>query len=318
MLKNDLAKIFFYFAGVLVLGAVLAPLIFNIGKSVVDFRILPEGNYLEKVLRESDFKRYFNRAVMIAAAILLWPLLKSLRLKKADMALGWGETPGRDWTQGFLFAGGLLLMMGVVYVFLGYFNKDFDLTAGKLLQIVAAALVVSLLEEVFFRGIMLGQAVKSFCNEWIALLVISAFFSAIHFLKPAGSVEIADEDVIWTTGFWILGQIFGQFSDIEFLLAEFLTLFAVGWACGIARLRTQSLWLSMGLHSGWIFGLKLYEDLTEKTKPLKRGEFMPWVGGDLKVGLVPLIVVVITGWIVLALWNRRRNRRLVADVSKPL
>ena len=41
MPKNDLAKIFLYFATVLFFGALFAPWLFDLGKGIVNFRVLP-------------------------------------------------------------------------------------------------------------------------------------------------------------------------------------------------------------------------------------------------------------------------------------
>jgi membrane protease YdiL (CAAX protease family) len=137
-----------------------------------------------------------------------------------------------------------------------------------------------------------------------ALLFVTCFFTIIHFLKPPGSVQLADADVSWGSGFWIVGQIFAKFGNPLFILSEFITLFAVAWILGVARLRTNSLWLSIGLHCGWVFGLKLFSKLTWIPVKLQKGGYLPWVGRDLKEGLVPLVFVTLTGVIVF-FWLKR-------------
>ena len=73
-------------------------------------------------------------------------------------------------------------------------------------------------------------------------------------------------------------------------------------------MRTNSLWLSIGLHCGWVFGLKLFSKLTTIPPKLQKGEYLPWVGRDLKEGLVPLLFVALTGLIVF-FWLRRWGSR---------
>jgi hypothetical protein len=63
----------------------------------------------------------------------------------------------------------------------------------------------------------------------------------------------------------------------------------------------------MGLHAGWVFGLKYFSALTRGSKPLREGEHLPWIGENLRIGLVPLIVVLITGWIAIAITRRIRS-----------
>ncbi len=114
----------------------------------------------------------------------------------------------------------------------------------------------------------------------------------------------------WASGFWLVGQIFAEFGNPLFILSQFVTLFAVGWILGAARLRTNSLWLSIGLHCGWVFGLKLFSKLTLIPVSLQKGEHLPWVGRDLKEGLVPLVFVGLTGVIVF-LWLRKSMAKTV-------
>ena len=67
---------------------------------------------------------------------------------------------------------------------------------------------------------------------------------------------------------------------------------------GIARLRTRSLWLPVGLHAGWIFGLKIFSAHFKATPSLNSGDWLPWIGINIKIGVVPLIMVSLTGVLV--------------------
>ena len=128
------------------------------------------------------------------------------------------------------------------------------------------------------------------------------------FLKPPGTIDLNDADVKLTTGFWMIGQIFIHFGNPVFIAAEFATLFAVGGVLGWARLRTCSLWLSIGLHSGWVFSYELYRYHTFMPKRYSPELFLPYIGTNLKSGLIPLTTVCLTG-VVIAIWLCLRNRR---------
>jgi membrane protease YdiL (CAAX protease family) len=310
ILQKDAVKIGIYFAVVIVLGAALAPLLFNLGKAVAGFRIVDPhsdgvGGYLYKVLATSDFNRYFNRAIQIAALVCLWPLLRSLKLRRGELGLERNPARFTHLGIGFSVAAVFLIAMGWAYVARDYFRADVTLHAGKAASIVTSALAAGAVEEIFFRGVLLGIVLRT-AKPFSALLFVSAFFSLVHFLKPPVGLEVTNPQ--WGTGFWMVGQIFAQFGNPIFIAAEFTTLFAVGWILGMARLRTRSLWLSFGLHAGWIFSLKLYTDLTKLTPKLRRGEFLPWVGTDLKVGVVPLVVVVLTGVVVFFLIRKKPDK----------
>ncbi len=290
-------KIGIYFLVVLALGAMLAPILYNLGKAVAGFRIVDPkseglGGYLHKVLASSGFNRYFSRSIQIAALVCLWPLLRSLKVRRGDLGLERNPARFSHFGIGFAIAAVFLLAMGASYVALDYFRSEVTLNAGRFASVVTSALAAGAVEEFFFRGILLGIVLRT-ARPFSALLFVSAFFSLVHFLKPPVGLEVANPQM--GTGFWMVGQIFAQFGNPIFIAAEFTTLFAVGWILGMARLRTRSLWLPFGLHAGWIFSLKLYTELTKLTPRLRRGEFLPWVGTDLKVGIVPLVVVALTG-----------------------
>ena len=304
-IRSDALKLLSWLACTLILGAILAPILFHIGKSMVDSRLL--DGYIARILRESDFSRYINRAMLLAALICIIPLMRSLRLKRGTLTLQKNLFWKSHFIAGFLFAGGLLLMLGWAYLALGLFESEnrFDLRiAGKFM---ATALVVSLLEEWIFRGLLLDAVLRS-ARKWVALLFVTFFFALVHFLKPPGTILLSDADVNFTTGFWMIGQIFIHFGNPVFIAAEFATLFAVGWVLGWARLRTSSLWLGIGLHAGWVFSYELYKYHTFMPKRYTLDLFLPYIGQSLKTGLIPLTTVCLTG-VVTAMWLYFRHRK---------
>ena len=87
------------------------------------------------------------------------------------------------------------------------------------------------------------------------------------------------------------GLIFKNFTNPQFIAAEFATLFTVGLILGAARLRTGALWFSIGLHAGWIFAFKgfnlLHKSIDSPLRPL-------WIGDSLRSGLLPLLTLFLT------------------------
>jgi membrane protease YdiL (CAAX protease family) len=86
------------------------------------------------------------------------------------------------------------------------------------------------------------------------------------------------------------------------LLASFTTLFLIGWILADARLRTRSLFLSIGLHSGWIFVAGVVGKMTKRETII-----LPWLGTNLLIGLLPLALGLIT-WALMIGWLRYANR----------
>jgi uncharacterized protein len=186
-------------------------------------------------------------------------------------------------------------VLGFVFLKFGAYELRPDVRWFKFGEPVTAALGAGIVEEFFFRGLVLGLLLRTM-KPMTAVFWTTVIFALVHFLKPPEGWQIADADVTWSSGFAVLAQIARGFGDVRFLLAEFATLFAVGWVLAQARMKTGMLWAGIGLHGGWIFGLKYFSALT-----YAQPGWLPWIGANLKIGLAPLAMVLITGWIALRL-----------------
>ena len=308
LLRNDLFKIVIFVSATLVLGALLTAPIYWAAKAIVAKGFLIDGPFqsIHDSLERAKLSRCFNRGMMAAALIFIYPTILWLRRDKAEKTyeaasgnwMGLRKNPYR-WLHvviGFVLAASTLLAMGWWFTVVGFYIANPK--ADPLLSIIGPALVaafaVAFLEEFFFRGALQALALRTM-KELPAILFVSVFFAGVHFLKPPTDLE--EPIVIWSSGFWMIGQIFGQFAEPKFLMAEFATLLCVGWILSWVRMRTGSLMLGIGLHAGWVFGIKTYAPLTRRAMGLD--EMLPWAGADLKTGISSLIVVFITG---IVLW----------------
>ena len=320
--RSSLFKVLVFLAGTFLLGALFAPPLYFWGKHAVAEKTLAGGwlDGLHGSLDRAQFSRYFNRAILLGALVMLWPTLrwlntgkrnpKSRRLSPTALREHLLLDPNPIWWRhlflGFFIAGGSLLLLGWIYVQGGwYLSRD----PGKpLLRILASALgtgvAVGLLEEFVFRGAL--QSVASRVLRPKSLLwVIAIFFAVVHFLVAPKSLNA--ETVTMGSGFWMVGEIFAhffaQFANPSFLLAEFAVLLSIGLVLGYTRMKTGSLWLGIGLHAGWVFGVKTLSPLTERN--FESAAMMPWLGDNLRVGVISCIVVSLTG---LAIWISLRNK----------
>ncbi|MEK6194112.1 MAG: CPBP family intramembrane metalloprotease, partial [Deltaproteobacteria bacterium] len=268
---------------------------------------------LNAALERSKFSRYFNRAMMLSAILMIYPTLRWIRsgLHDTDRLrsnITLKANPDR-WIQlplGFFLAVVPLLLMGFVYVKVGYYvprnPEDFQ-WSRVIITALSAAAGAAILEELFFRWGLMGLILRT-TNAFRALLFVTFIYTLVHFLKPPPELQMPT--VIWSSGFWLVGQIFAQFGNPVFIMAEFATLFTVGWILGYVRLKTSSLWMGIGLHAGWIFGIKLFSPITRKKMAL--AEMLPWAGKDLKTGIIPMVVVLLTGIVVWFILQRRYTR----------
>jgi membrane protease YdiL (CAAX protease family) len=293
---KEVFKIVAYFVGVVLLGAVLAPLLYW-GAHAIEPWALANGFLRWEaptpggpiVIRgplsflQADFQKYFNRAMLIAAVALIWPTLRWLRVSRADLRL---RPDFRRWQHlryGFIVGGGLVALMAGAYLFLGIYHLKASPPWGALAKIALSAAIVSVLEECLFRGAIFGLFAKAM-RPLMALFWTTAIFAILHFLKPDDDVVV--KSVSWLSGFALLPHAFHQFADPRMLLAGFSTMFVLGWLLGYARLRTEALWMSIGLHAGVVFVKMGFSKLTKRDL-----ELLPWVGPELQIGLVPVALL---------------------------
>lgn len=304
-------KVLVFVAGSILIGAILAPFLYWGGKLVVEKAWIADIPILEKLHGSMDrarFSRYFNRALVAGALILLFPTLKWLGGREGQSQTMTErlqiQTNPQRWIHlaaGFLLGAIPLFLLGWFYVERGWYlpRVEHDPLVGIISGALFTAFAVSFLEEFLFRG-ALTSVFSSILRPWPLLISVAVFFALVHFLKPPAHADITEVGLL--SGFVMLKIIFGQFGDWYFLAAEFAVLFAVGWVLGYARMVTGSLWLSIGLHAGWVFGVGTFSPLTNRN--FEAAAMMPWLGDNLRVGLASTLVVAATG-VVVWLWLRR-------------
>jgi len=284
---KSLGKIIFYLLATLVLGALLAAPLYWGGHWLASHGILTW-------LADTPFQKFFHRGLLVAAIVLLWPTARCLRVPNVR-ALGLEANPWRWRDLGAGFAASFLMMvvLAAVLLALHVVRLRDHIHGADLAGIAASAVVVSILEEWLFRGAILGLLARAM-NRYVALFTTSALFSILHFLKPD---DMAMPHIVgWLSGFALIPGAFAQFREPWLVLGGFTTLFCVGWILGWARLKTRSLWMAVGLHAGWVFGIMSFSKITKRL--IKVEDTLPWFGGDLKVGLGSVVVVLLTGLLV--------------------
>ncbi len=317
---HEWRNIVIYIVLTLILAALLAPWLYHLGKTVHRQGWLDTGvtGYIHGALDRASFARYFNRAVMIVALLGLIPLIRSLRFRGwRDLRIHKNPCAGMDLLAGFLLGAGFLLFMGAAFLYMDLFMPEAEPEWGDAPKFMASAIAVGIIEEVFFRGAILGVCLRRL-RMVSAVLITSIIYAVVHFIKAPKKPEILEADVHWHTGFEMLGRALSMFGQWNLFIAEFLTLLMIGIVLAVVRLRTRSLWLPIGLHAGWVLGYKLFNEVTDKNAALLR-EWSPWVGLDLKTGLIPLTVVIITGAFA-SLWidlSRKPVQPSSVNVSPP-
>jgi membrane protease YdiL (CAAX protease family) len=283
---KDVAKLAAYFIATVLFGALIAPLLFWSAQSLAQ-----HGAF--SFLARYDFETFFHRAILIAAAALLWPLLRLSRVRcMADLGLRHNSRWGRDLFAGAAISVVPLLCFAVVLVALQFYSFRHSFAWPRFGKILVTSIVVPLIEEPFFRGIILGLLLRA-GRKYAAIFVVSALFAVVHFLKAPDRTSTV---VTWTSGFSSIAHAFDGVGDPMLLFSALATLFFIGWILADARVLTYSLWLPIGLHAGWIFGSAGFARLARQQTLA-----LPWIGKNMLVGIIPLVVAALT-WLVMRAW----------------
>ena len=177
-------------------------------------------------LARYDFETFFHRALLIAAAVLLWPFLRVTNVRSmADLRLAPNSPWGRDVFAGILLAAIPLLCCGALLIAFDVYSFRHTFAWARFGKMLVASLTVPFIEETFFRGIVLGVLLKT-GRQYMSILAASAIFSVIHFLKAP---ERTSTTVTWTSGLNSIAHSFEQFGDATMLISAFATLFLIGW-----------------------------------------------------------------------------------------
>lgn len=253
---------------------------------------------------DANFSKVSNRAILLTALLLLWPLLRSLRIRSlADIGLQKNPHRMRDFFAGWLISVAVMALLGFILLQWGVYKMQASPPWNDLVFIFGSGIAVAFLEEWIFRGAILGSF-RRYARPGIALLAVSALFSILHFLKSPGHA-LAAEDVRWFSGFTILPQRFQQFDQPFLVLGGFTTLFLFGLIAGWAAIHTRSLALGIGFHAGMVFGKFGFNRITKRAGDMR--DILPWIGpDDITVGLVGIGVLLLVGWLI---WSYARFLR---------
>lgn len=258
-------------------------------------------------LARQPFRRIFDRCVLVTALAGLLPLLRAADIRSCA-ALGYVRADHwwRHALLGFFLGIVSFLVAGLLLMALGARTWKEGIEGSTLISSMAkftvTAIVVALIEETLFRGGLQGVLQRR-GRVPLAIAITSAVYSIIHFLKPQ-TASIAASAITWLSGFQYLGQVLGKSFIQPGVAAGFVTLWLAGCVLGLAFAETKGLYLSMGLHAGWVLTLKSYSFCTA---PVIMTEPAWWIGNDLitSPAIWPVLVVLFFG----VLWLCRNKLR---------
>lgn len=254
-----LISLFYLVGGTLVLTALLTPF----AATAIEY-LIPTADY--------PFSRIFDRVAIIAILVMLYLLRGrfSVRATAGQLVEGVGIRALRHVAAGALLSFGLAAACFPLMVNDGLLVWQFpsqQVALEKALKIVPAALAIAAIEEPFFRLLLLNQ-IRRRSSTLLAVAATSALYAVVHFIVPQKRFGYEQFDPL--AGFVYLYEVLRAPLIAEFA-SGFFGLFLAGVILAMVMLRTGSLALCIGIHSGWIVASKFSLVVTHSLAASNRG-----------------------------------------------
>lgn len=254
------------------------------------------------------YSRVFDRVAMAVVLVLLILLRRSFSLRDLRYYL----TPGgiadksRDLLWGLaitLIASFIAAEMLIYLQLLTVGPRTAAFLSQKAILAIIPALLISLIEEGFFRVVLFG-GLKRVLTPIFAAVICSAIYAVVHFIAPAKKFVFSGYSI--TVGFDYLLEVGKRFLEPGVGPALF-GLFLVGLVLSYSIQRTRSFTFCVGLHTGWVFAMKLISSATDLGPALSN------LGG---VGRRYVLVGLPVGWasilgVFCAVWFLSRRRGVI-------
>lgn len=219
---------------------------------------------LYSLFGEGDLSFFRSLVSRIGQGLLLLgliPIARWLGLQYAEFGLEKRRISGV--ATGFALGVLTLGLHGLLLVFFGVRTPNIPEMglihlALASLSAIGAGFGVALLEETLFRGALIAILMR-ISGPRTAILVSAFDYAALHFI---GTYWTTDPALVgWDTGFRIALDGFSHLPTAD--PGSFLALFLAGILLGTLRLLFRGgLYLSIGLHAGWVFVIKIFKPLT--------------------------------------------------------
>lgn len=251
------------------------------------------------------FQKIISKSTQILLILSIFPAMKLLAIDREQLGFAARPVFFKQLLQGLGL--GLLTLLPIFIVLWVLKINVFDATKvwtvglvlGKLGFTLLLALIISLIEEPLFRGILLTGLSRKIPVA-LAIVISAVYYAALHFMD--NNVVIAAQDVHFLTGFKLLkGAFINVFNPTMF--SSFLSLMMVGIFLGIVRTQVKSsLGLCIGCHACWVWQIKMSKSLFDTNL---WSDYIYLVGNyDGIVG--PLV----TGWLALEIVRYFVYRRM--------
>lgn len=238
------------------------------------------------------FPRIFDRVVMVTVAIALWSQAGALKLLPR-LKQGFSN-PCRNWRLSCLGFGAGLAAVAVLWMIAAALDQRAPLAAVHpwelLSRYLPAALAIAILEEAFFRALLLDGLSEDFGTR-AGLVLSAAVYAWCHQMRAPARFEMVTFQPL--AGFINLEHSLAQGAALESAFPLLVGLFLLGLLLGEAYLVTGTIYLSLGLHASVVLGSKSWHTLVNASHLpgwLEGYGGPPLIGGAAAWGLTLLLL----------------------------
>ncbi|MGZ8163972.1 MAG: CPBP family intramembrane glutamic endopeptidase [Methylobacter sp.] len=255
------------------------------------------GYYIMQMTGDQfPLRKIISKATQLFLVLSIFPAMAYLKFNKKDLGFAPTTVFIKQVAQGFgLGFVTLLPVFVVLYIFeINIIDSDRIWTAGllakKMAISLALALLISMIEEPLFRGILLASLKKKLPVIW-AILVSAVYYAALHFLNSTTGIPYQEVNIF--SGFKLLVEAFENLLNPE-ILSAFFALLLVGIFLGVLRTQIkQSLGLCIGCHTCWVWQIKMSKSLFNTNSSSEHLYLVSSYDG--------VIGPLVTGWLTLAI-----------------
>ncbi len=242
---------FILITGTLILSAIFTPFVMSLL-----LQIDPDIGW--------PFSRIFDRVAMLAVAAMIYFLHRDFKLNELRRYFSFRNKGAkvRDLCAGATLTFVSIFLVIPLLVNAGLLNYKPELKDSfyfDVVEIFLAMTLVSVIEESFFR-ILVFSNLKERMSVIFAAITSSLIYAFAHFIAPVKSFQYTEFNLL--SGFIYLGEIFNRYLQPD-IYPAFFGLFIVGMILCYVIYKSKSVFLCIGLHTGWAAGLKFIRHYTD-------------------------------------------------------
>ncbi|MFZ4502925.1 MAG: type II CAAX prenyl endopeptidase Rce1 family protein [Methylovulum sp.] len=204
--------------------------------------------------------KVIDKITQALLVLSIFPAMMVLKIKRKALGFAPRTLFLKQLALGFLL--GIVTLLPVFAILYGLHISVIDLTQSwtvlwcvqKSGLALLLALLISLIEEPLFRGILLVSFKRSI-SVFAAISLSAGYYAVLHFLKTTTVIPEAERS--FSSGFQLLWMAFGNVLNPE-IISALLALVMVGIFLAFIRINyPASLGVCIGCHTGWVWLIKM-------------------------------------------------------------